>query len=213
MGWGLQQQTETQQSEKVNFTKVPEGITKFRVLSEHAPIQRWEHWMPQFQRSVECTGKRTCPICAINARMKANDMPEAYQNRRKLSINIWNYNTNRYEIMEQSMTFMQDLEEVLIDLESDGKKLSDAVVKVKRRGMDTSSKYRIDVDEVREMEPEVKEAYDNQIDLSEYYLKPTPEQINQLLAVTENHKDAWMSIMFPQDGDTPSAEDEDIELA
>lgn len=197
MSWDFDKPT----SEKTNYTKFPQGISKIRILDAE-PHVRWTHWMPQFQRSVNCPG-RGCPIDDLRRQQKANGEPYTYSMTRRFAINIWNYETNQAEIMEQGIGFFQDLKDLMTDLRTDGHELSDAIIKVRRRGTgkdDTS--YRVDLDSTAPMGDAERQAMENKPDLNEFFKPHTVSQILQLLAVTENHKDAWVEIMT---GETPSA--------
>lgn len=179
------------------FTKFPVGVTRIRVLDD-APHIRWTHWMNQFRRSVNCPGMRDCPIDEIISRQRANGEKETYSRARRYAMNIYNYETEQNEIMEQSKTFMEDLKLVMEDLAKENKKLSDVVLRVRRTGTGRQdTRYRIDVQEDAKEEPQ----YDGVIDLSEYFAPHTVEQITQLLAVTENHNEEWNRIMQGEDSD------------
>ena len=197
--------------DKVQFTKFGVGISRIRILSV-APKVRWTHWLPKFQRSINCPG-RGCPIDEIRKREKANKLPQTYGMSRKFSMNVWNYETNRLEIMEQGITFMEDLKDIMSDLKEQGHKLEDAIIKVRRRGTgkdDTT--YRIDIDEIVEKETAILNA--EPVDLDEYFKPHTPEQILKVLEVvetsTEDYQKRWNEIMYPEDAesDEPSETEE-----
>lgn len=212
-GWDIDAGSNGDNKEKVNFTKIPEGITKMRILSK-VPHQHFSHWMPQFQRSAICPG-RGCPICDMRKQQKANDIPETYQNRKLFGLNIFNHTTNKVELMEQGITFISDLRDVMEDVttgdeseEREPQLLHDVILKVKRRGMNKdNTKYRIDVDEVAPLEGKLKEAFDNQIDLDEYFKPQSPEQILALLKVTENFPEAWIEIALNNETSADESEE------
>lgn len=177
--------------EKAEFTKFPVGITRIRVI-DPTPHFRWTHWMPQFNKSVNCPGVKTCPIDQIRQRQKQNGETQTYSTRRAFTMNIWNYETNRVEIMENGVTFMEDLKMIMQDAKEDGKELSDLVLKIRRTGTKADdTKYRIDIvgDAKEELPTE------GVIDLTEYFKPNTPEQIAKLVNVVENFQDAWKEIM------------------
>lgn len=168
-------------NDKVEFTKFPAGTTHIRVL-DNAPHIRWTHWMNGVTkdgkgRSVNCPGIKICPIDDIISKQKANGEQPKYNQSRRFAMNIFNYETNRVEIMEQGKTFMEDLKMVMADLKEDGKDLSDVKLKIRRTGTGREdTKYRIDIDsDVTDPIP------DGVTDLMEYFKPHTVEQINRLL--------------------------------
>lgn len=180
--------------DKTDFTKFPVGVTRIRVLSP-APHQRFTHWMQQFQRSVTCPG-RGCPIDVLRKKQKDAGVDQTYNFSKKYAFNVYNLETGKVEVMEQGIRFVTDLKDVMSDLSSEGKDLHEVVLKVRRRGTgseDTS--YRIDVDNEDPMSSKEKKMFDEQLDLAEYFTPHTPEQINALLAVSENFKEAWIEII------------------
>lgn len=207
-GWDLDGGTD-----KLEFAKFPIGVTRIRVLSQ-APHGRWTHWMGQFNRSVTCPG-RGCPIDEMRKQQKDADLPYTYNVAQAFAMNIFNHETNRYEIMEQSKTFMQDLKDVMQDLKDDGKALQDVILKVRRRGEKTETTWRIDVDVEEPFSAAEKSAFENMTNLTEYYKPHTIMQINELLNVPMGSKDemreAWNNIMNPK-GDEATEKDEEIEV-
>lgn len=196
----------------VEFTKFPVGTTRIRVL-DPAPHIRWHHWLNQFGRSINCPGMRVCPIDDIIDKQRANREEPTYDRGRRYSLNIFNYETNRVEIMEQGKTFLEDLKLVMQDLADEGLKLSDVKLRVRRTGLGKDdTKYRIDIDESVKDEP-IPEGV---TDLKEYFKPATVEQITALLNVTENHQEAFAEIMYSEDAesDTPDepAQDEEVVL-
>lgn len=200
------------QGKKTNFTKFPVGVTRIRVLDEQ-PDVRWTHWLNQYRKSVNCPG-RGCPIDEIRRQQKANGETYTYNMSRRFAINIWNYETNQVEIMEQGITFMEDLRDVMTDLSEDGKKLRDVILKVRRRGTaqdDTS--YRIDVDEEVAIETNVANA--EKTNLREYFKPHTPEQILALIQYTgADFQGHWNEVMGYGDNDASGDNEtgEEIEI-
>jgi hypothetical protein len=146
---------------------------------------------------------------------KANDIPQTYQNRKMFGLNVFNYDTNRVEIMEQGITFIADLRDVMEEVTNPseegeiGRPLHEVILKVKRRGTgQDDTKYRIDVDGERSMNDEERAIYDNQVNLDEYFKSHTPEQIMKLLQVTENFPEAWIEIILNNE---PSEQEEAFE--
>lgn len=187
------------QGKKTNFTKFPVGVTRIRVLDDQ-PDVRWTHWLNQYRKSVNCPG-RGCPIDEIRRQQKANGETYTYNMSRRFAINIWNYETNQVEIMEQGITFMEDLRDVMTDLTEGGNQLRNAVLKVRRRGTaqdDTS--YRIDVDEIAPIEANVANA--EKTNLREYFKPHTPEQILALISYQGNDfQGHWNEVMGYGDND------------
>ena len=195
------------QADKTEFTKFPVGVTRIRVLSP-APHQRFTHWMNQFQRSVTCPG-RACPIDILRKKQKDMGVPETYTMSKKYAFNVFNYETNKVEIMEQGVRFVTDLRDVMTDLKEEKdpstgapapKALHEVVLKVRRRGTGSDdTTYRIDVDSYDAMTDKERKIHAEQVNLAEYFEPQTPEQINALLADTENFKEAWIEIVVKKE--------------
>lgn len=165
---------------KVEFTKFPVGITRIRVLDDE-PFIRWSHYIPALKRSINCPGKG-CPICEIRRQQRENKQPYTYDRSRRLVMNIINRETNRVEIMEQGVTFYQDLRDIMMDLKEEGKTLADVDLKVRRRGTgkdDTS--YRIDVDKAYPLSDDDKKLIEEKIDLPQYFTPHDPEKIMRII--------------------------------
>ena len=179
-----------EERKKAEFAKFPVGITRIRILDE-IPFTRWTHFLNKFKRSINCPG-RGCPICEIRKNQKANKETQTYAMARRIAINIYNYETKRVEIMEQGVTFFEDLRDLMQDLTEDGKQLRDAIIKVRRRGEgkdDTS--YRLDVDKIEPLaDEEITKMSEDLTDLSEYFKPHTNEQILRIV----NGED-WEDVM------------------
>jgi hypothetical protein len=185
-------------NDKASFTKFPVGVTRIRVIDAE-PHVRWTHWMPQYQKSINCPG-RGCPIDEIRKRQKANGEAYSYNMSKRFAINSYNHETSRGEIMEQGVTFFEDLRDMMKELRSDGKKLQDVTLKVKRRGNtkdDTS--YRLDIDEESPLSAAELEAVEKKTNLPEYFKPHTPDQILKLITTTcdspDKYKEAWNAVM------------------
>ncbi len=185
MSWNLG----TGGGSNAEFTKFPPGITKIRVLDE-APHMRWTHWMNQHKRSLNCPGAG-CPICQIRKGQKANKEQYTYPMTRRFTMNIFNYETGKVEIMEQGIGFFEDLRDLKVDTEAEGKKLSDVIIKVRRRGTgkdDTS--YRLDIEgDATEELPE-----EGIIDLAQFFQPNTTEQITRLV-----NGEAWDEVFVREE--------------
>lgn len=186
---------------KSEFTKFPVGATRIRIL-DGAPHIRWTHWMPKHNRSINCPGMKVCPIDDIIEKQKANGEKPTYNRGRRYAINVFNYETNRVEIMEQGKTFFEDLKLIMQDLDEENKTLSDVILRVRRTGTGKDdTKYRIDVQGDAEGNPPVEGV----TDLNEYFKPHTVEQITRIL----NGED-WDDVMKPES--TEDDGDEDIEV-
>lgn len=209
MSWNFEESN----GEKKNFTKFPEGITFITVLDDEPHI-RWQHWMKQFNKGINCPG-RGCPIDELRRQQKNADEKQTYNAVRRFAINVYNHETKRVEILEQGKTFFEELRDHMEELKADGKKLSDVKLKVKRRGTgkdDTS--YRIDVDSDHTGEEVADLQSLETTDLHDYFKVPTNEQIVALLqvkgATKEEFDKAWASIMSP--AEEKQEDDEPIEV-
>lgn len=170
---------------KTNFTKFAEGTTRIRVL-DNTPHLRWAHWIPQISRKITCAGFG-CPIEELNKRSKAQGGNNIYDNSRAFSFNIWNLNENRHELMEEGVTFFDELKLAMIDAveANPGIDISSFLFKV-RKGTNSQRKatWRIDLEEVSEFTNQV-----SLVDRMEYFKPPTIEQVNQILAIDNPDKD------------------------
>lgn len=178
---------------KKNFTKFPTGVTKIRIL-DAVPYMRWVHWMDQFSRSITCPGYG-CPIDALNKSAKAQGVDAPYSMQRKWALNVYNHDTQRLEIMEEGITFMESLKMVIIDLAEEDKRLTDVVLKIRKTvGANGRATWRIDVDREEAMSVEEIGANDAKTEFIEYFKPHTVEQITQLLAVTRDFKEEFERI-------------------
>ena len=201
-GWDFENKSENT-GVKAEFTKFPVGITRIRIIDD-APVLRWTHWINQHKRSINCPGKG-CPICEVRRQQKANKEPYTYNVAKRLAINIINRETGKLEIMEQGISFFEDLRDIREDLSKEGLRLQDVDIRVRRRGTgkdDTS--YRLDIDERTPMSEADKKLAENAIDLQEYFKPHTPEQILRIM----NGED-WNEVMYDSKKDD---EKEQIEL-
>lgn len=190
---------------KAEFTKFPVGITRIRVIDDE-PTVRWTHWLPKFNRSVNCPGK-DCAICEIRRQQKANKMEYTYAMGRRLAMNVINRETGKLEIMEQGVGFFQDLRDLMQDLKTDNLTLLDTDIKVRRRGAgkdDTS--YRLDIDEKSPLSFDDKIIIEAKINLAEYFKPHTPEQTLRLV-----NGESWDEVMKSEKVDEP-VQEEQIEI-
>lgn len=197
MSWDLKKDSKS--GSKMEFTKFPVGVTHIRVLDKEPHI-RWIHWIQSAMRSANCPGKG-CPICEIRAKQKENGEEQTYNMARRYAVQVLNRDTNQLEIMEQGITFFEDLRDLLSELEDSGKTLGDVDLKVKRRGKgkdDTS--YRIDIHDEYELTEDDQKLMKDMVDLKEFFMPHTIEQLTRVI----NGED-WTEVM------TSSADDEDEE--
>ena len=193
MGWDFDKSST---DKKVEFTKFPEGITQIRIIDD-SPHIRWTHWMQKNMRSVTCPGFKACPICEIRTKQKANGEQYSYNMSRRLAIQVLNRNTGKLEIMEQGVTFFQDLKDLMEDLDAKGKKLIDVDISVRRRGTGKDgTSYRLDIGEEYQLTENDKELMEEKLDLSEFFVEHTTEQITRVI----NGED-WNEVMYPKDED------------
>ncbi len=200
MSWNF----DTGNGRKAEFTKFPVGVTKIRVLDE-APFIRWMHWLQKFSRGINCPGK-DCPICAIRKQQKANQEQYTYNMSRKFAMNIYNFETDKTEIMEQGINFFEDLRDLKADVEEDGNRLQDAVIKVRRRGTgkdDTS--YRLDVEEISSVD--LSQFEEDLIDLSEFFAPHNPEDVMRLL-----DGESWEDVFGKPGSESDEEIDERVEV-
>lgn len=190
---------------KVEFTKFPEGLVKIRLVDE-IPNMRWTHWINAQRISVNCPGKG-CPICKIRKQQKANKEQYTHGMGRRFSLQVLNRNTNRLEVMEQGVTFFEDLKVVLEMAVDKGLKITEVDLLVRRKGLgkdDTS--YRIDLgEEYPYTKEDLKLIDEYKIDLNEYFKPNTNEQIIRIL-----NGESFADVM--SDTNEEEEEDEIVEL-
>jgi len=160
---------------KVNYTKIPEGVTIIRILDE-APIVRYTHWMPNAKRTITCIGKAKCPVCNIIAQAKANNQTSPYSSRQMFSLNIYNYNTKQVEVLEQGRSFF---EELLIIKEDNGD-VTGYDLKIRRRGMDKNTSYRLDIINA-ENSINIEDYANEKVKLDELFKEMTQDEITALI--------------------------------
>lgn len=167
---------------KQNFTVFPQGITRIRLV-DNEPHIRWTHWINEQKRTVTCPGSHICPICEIRKQEKANKMQHKYNMSRRFTINVINRETGKLEIMEQGITFFENLKDLKdeLDQEQNEKSLTDIDLKVRRKGEGMATTYRIDFDEeVPFSEADIK-LMEEKVELSQYFKPHTPEVLVRVL--------------------------------
>lgn len=176
MSWEQLKKSTTTEN-KVEFTKFEEGITRIRALND-SPFVRWAHWIPSASRSVTCIGKG-CPVCDVIRAAKANKEIPNFSQGKKFSINVLNRTTGKVEVMEQSATFFGELHDIM----TDNGDITEYDIKVKRKGTDTNTSYRLDAEEKAQLtDAEIALAKEHIVNLEEYFSMPTKEQLLDLIA-------------------------------
>jgi hypothetical protein len=191
-GWDLNQGTGS--NKKNNFTKFPEGITRIRIL-DNVPFMRWTHWLPQFSRKITCPGFG-CPIDDLIKVSKNNGTTAPYSSSRAFSLNIFNYDTNQREIMEEGVTMFEALKTAIEDAIEDnpGTNIGSFIFKVrKRQGASGRATWTVTVDSVNAplSEAEIK-AKDERVDLAELFKAPTIDQVHELLNVQASTREEYV---------------------
>ena len=195
-------------SEKVEFTAFPEGVTKLRVLSKE-PKLAWTHWIMKAKRSIICPG-RDCPICQIRKTQKENKQPVTHSVTRRLRIYVFNYDTNRVEVLEQGITFFEELADMKKELEKEGKDFRKAIFKVKRKGTSKeTTSYRIDLDSYDESLSldESAKLIENLQPISQMFQPHEPEKILRILNGEE-----WNEVFAQPISDEDKQDDEQFEV-
>jgi hypothetical protein len=201
MSWdsAMSQESKREEKAKVEFVKLPEGITILRVVGD-APHTRWTHWMPASKRSANCPGK-DCPICDVVKKEKAAKVTNPrYNTQKRFSILVLNRETKRVEVLDQGRKFFEELADIRTDNMMKLGEMSNYDIKVKRRGStseDTS--YRIDTDEAYPITDADKALIDAHVSLEEYF-KPHP--VEALLRVMAGESfDEVMKDFVDSDGE------------
>ena len=179
---------------KVEFTKFPEGLTKIRLV-DTVPHIRWTHWINLQRKSVNCPGK-DCPICEIRKKQKASGENYTHNMAKRFSLQVINRNNGKLEVMEQGITFFEDLKMVLLMAVEEGIAINavDFAVRRKGSGKDDTS-YRIDLAERYELnEADKKLIEEKSINLDEYFSPNTIDQVQRIL----NGED-WATVMSDND--------------
>lgn len=203
MGWDFESNSGS--DNKVEFTKFEEGVTVIR-LAEDNPNVRWVHWMNAHRRSATCPGKG-CPICDIRNAQKNNNEPITYPVSRRFAIQVLNRNTGKLEIMEQGITFFEDLKEVRSIIQEKGKDIFDVDISVRRRGTGKdNTTYRLDPGEEYKFTEEDIKLLEGIMDLDAFFVAPTIEQITKVVQGED-----WNETMYP-DKEEATDNSEDFKL-
>ena len=106
-GWEVLDEVQPMSTNKTEFTKLQNGITELRFLDE-SPFVRWAHWINTAKRNISCLGAN-CPVCESVKASKSVGAKPAYTSNRKFAMHVFNFTTNRVEILEQGKTFFTQL--------------------------------------------------------------------------------------------------------
>lgn len=175
---------------KIDYTKFPEGLTVIRLI-DAKPNMRWQHWYQPDRKGINCPGKG-CPICDIRREQKANKETVTHTMSKRFSLQIFNKNTGKVEIMEQGITFFEDLKIVLQMAVEKNISILDVDLSVRRKGMEKdNTTYRIDLGEESELTKEQLAIIEkSKIDINKFHTPHTPEQILKLL-----NGEKWEDVM------------------
>ncbi len=159
-------------TEKTPYTRFEKGATMIRIL-DNDPHSFWSHWLQQQKTSITCPGKG-CPICNVIAQAKANKTQVPYSSTQRHAVRVWNYSTERMEILIQGKKFFSDL----LALHREVGDITTYDIKVIRNGEGTDTTYMILPQTPKEFEhgDEVEE-----VNLAEVLHAPTNEEILQLM--------------------------------
>ena len=92
---------------RLEFTKLENGITELRFLDEE-PFVRWAHWLQNCKRNISCIGVN-CPVCNAIKSAKSAGVKSPYNSNRKFAMHVYNFKTGKVEMLEQSKTFFASL--------------------------------------------------------------------------------------------------------
>lgn len=164
MGWN-DVTAEGSKTEKIGYTKFEGGGTLIRVL-DNEPYSFWSHWLDAQKTSVTCMGK-DCPMCAVNAQLRANKEQQKYANSQRHAIRVYNYGTKEMEIMIQGKTFFSNL----LTLHKEVGDITSYDIKVVRKGTGTDTTYQLLPQAPKEVE--FDEGVIKDVDFAEQFKTPT----------------------------------------
>jgi len=200
MGWDF----DDNDKDKLEFTKFPEGITNIRIVGE-SPHKRWGHWITKQSRMITCPGFKECPICQIRAQQKANKQESTYNMAKRMTIWVINRNTGKLEILEQGVTFFQDVKDLMEDLKAKKKNLIDVDITVRRRGTGKDgTSYRLDIGDEYPLTKEDLSLIEDLTPMTDIFQEHNAEQITKII----NGED-WNDVMYP---DNNSDDDDEVVL-
>ena len=125
---------------------------------------------------------------------------------RRFSIWVINRETGKLEVLEQGVTFFEDLRDIMEELADDGKTLRDVDLKIRRKGEKTNTTYRISVDTENPLSESDEKLMEEMFDLSEYF---RPSTLEQAMAIVNGS--TWEEVM-EMGKNNDDNEEKDIEL-
>lgn len=161
---------------KAGWVKLVTGNNLLRILSDK-PYIRYSHWIPSANAGVDCIGD-SCPICKINAEMKAAGQDRPYQSTKKFIMYVYNRITGKIELWDIGKTMMSNIFNEMNDRKDEGKSYSPVTFDLKIRKSDTGTTIK-SVDE--DIDPAILEELKSYPGIETVTLKLTAEQINELL--------------------------------
>jgi len=172
MGWNDVTREKSEDKDKLQYTKFEQGNTLIRILDDE-PFSFWQHWLTKQNTSVSCMGK-DCPICGVIAQQKAANETPQYNSTQRHAIRIWNYTTQRMEILIQGRSFFTNL----LELHKEVGELKTYDIKVIRKGQGKDTKYVLLPAAPAEFQ------YADQceeVDMKEQFKAPTKEEMLMLM--------------------------------
>lgn len=161
---------------KTEFTKLENGITELRFLDEE-PFVRWAHWLQNCKRNISCIGAE-CPICDAIKSAKNAGIKSPYNSNRKFAMHVYNFKTQRVEMLEQSKTFFSQL----LALHQEMGNIRGYNIKVKTQNAGTTDVLHTLLPcPPSELSDEIKECCKDLKPFEEVFKKPTKEQILDLM--------------------------------
>ena len=125
---------------------------------------------------------------------------------RRFSIWVINRETGKLEVLEQGVTFFEDLRDIMEELADEGKTLRDVDLKIRRKGEKTNTTYRISVDTESPLSESDEKLMEEMFDLSEYF---RPSTLEQAMAIVNGA--TWEEVM-EMGKNNDDDENKDIEL-
>lgn len=165
---------------KVEFSKFEAGTTTTIRCLTSEPVVRWSHFIQSAKRSITCAGKTKCPICEANEKAKASGLTAPWSTIKKFALIVYNYATERVEILEQGTGFFEQL--YAFHTDEDLGDLKGYDIKVKRMGVKTNTSYSLIPGVKKEFNAEEFGVNINELpDLNKHFTPPTREQTLALM--------------------------------
>lgn len=175
-GWDEVTKDNSYNSDKLEFTKLENGITELRFLDEE-PFVRWAHWLQNCKRNISCLGT-TCPVCNAIKNAKKAGVKSPYNSNRKFAMHVYNFKTGRVEMLEQSKTFFASL----LALHQEMGDIRKYNIKVKTQNAGTTDVLHTLLPcPPSELSEEIKEECKDLKPFEEVFKLATPDQILDLM--------------------------------